>query len=71
MNELSPIRTDDAVEAPRRRGRGLGWLVVLLALAGGGYWAYRTHFPDGFKRPETQQAGAGLLRRRASRRGRG
>ncbi|MGF3026446.1 MdtA/MuxA family multidrug efflux RND transporter periplasmic adaptor subunit [Methylobacterium aquaticum] len=70
MNELSPIRTDDAVEAPpRRRGRGLGWLVVLLALAGGGYWAYRTHFPDGFKRPETQQAGAG--RRGGGRRGGG
>ncbi|MFH6786195.1 MULTISPECIES: MdtA/MuxA family multidrug efflux RND transporter periplasmic adaptor subunit [Methylobacterium] len=69
MNELSPIRTDDAVGAPpRRRGRGLAWLLVLLALAGGGYWAYRTYLPDGFKRSETQQATG---RRGGGRRGAG
>ncbi|MCF4124854.1 MdtA/MuxA family multidrug efflux RND transporter periplasmic adaptor subunit [Methylobacterium sp. SyP6R] len=69
MNELSPIRTDDAVEQrPRRRGRGLVWLILLLALAGGGYWAYRTYLPDGFRKPETQQAGSG---RRGGRRGAG
>ncbi|SFU68069.1 membrane fusion protein, multidrug efflux system [Methylobacterium sp. 174MFSha1.1] len=70
MNELSPIRTDDAVEAPRRRrGRGLVWFLVLLALAGGGYWAYRTYFPDGFKKPQAQQAATG--RRGGGRRGGG
>ncbi|KMO11742.1 MdtA/MuxA family multidrug efflux RND transporter periplasmic adaptor subunit [Methylobacterium platani] len=69
MNELSPIRTDDAVGSPpRRRGRGVVWLIVLLVLAGLGYWATRTYWPDGFKRAETQQAGAG---RRGGRRGAG
>jgi multidrug efflux system membrane fusion protein len=69
MNELSPIRTDDAVEAPRRRrGRGLVWFLVLLALAGGGTWAYRTYFPDGFRKAETQPAATG---RRGGRRGGG
>jgi membrane fusion protein, multidrug efflux system len=70
MNELSPIRTDDAVEAPRRRrGRGLIWFLVLLALAGGGTWAYRTYFPDGFRKAETQPAATG--RRGGGRRGGG
>ncbi|TNC12097.1 MdtA/MuxA family multidrug efflux RND transporter periplasmic adaptor subunit [Methylobacterium terricola] len=72
MNELSPIRTDDAVEtrqAGRRRGRGPVWLVLLLALAAGGYWAYRTYLPDGFRKSETPQAAAGG--RRGGRRGAG
>ncbi|AWN49584.1 multidrug transporter subunit MdtA [Methylobacterium terrae] len=70
MNELSPIRTDDAVGSPRRRrGRGPVWLVLLLALAAGGYWAYRTSWPDGFRKSETQQASGG--RRGGGRRGAG
>ncbi|MFE1600075.1 MdtA/MuxA family multidrug efflux RND transporter periplasmic adaptor subunit [Methylobacterium sp. ID0610] len=66
MNELSPIRTDDAVEtAPRRRRRWPFWLLLLLALGGAGAWAYRTYLPNGFQfqtkqaaKPETSRRGA-------------
>ena len=50
MNENSPIRTETARDvrvpgetrsAPARGGRGWLWLVLLLILAGGGYYGYR------------------------------
>ncbi|WP_407521010.1 MdtA/MuxA family multidrug efflux RND transporter periplasmic adaptor subunit [Methylobacterium oryzisoli] len=66
MNELSPIRTDEAVETgPRRRRSRFVWLVLLLALAAAGAWGYRTYLPDGFTfgpkqaaKPETSRRGA-------------
>ncbi|WP_298961335.1 MdtA/MuxA family multidrug efflux RND transporter periplasmic adaptor subunit [uncultured Methylobacterium sp.] len=56
MNELSPIRTDDAqAEGRSRRGRSwIVWLLVLALLGGAGYWGYRTWWQPG-ARPQTGQ----------------
>ncbi|ACA18757.1 efflux transporter, RND family, MFP subunit [Methylobacterium sp. 4-46] len=68
MNELSPIRTDDAVEAgSRRRRRWPFWLLVLLALAGGGVWAFRDSLPNGFQF-QVKQAAKPEMGRRGGRR---
>nr|USU30255.1 MdtA/MuxA family multidrug efflux RND transporter periplasmic adaptor subunit [Methylobacterium sp. OTU13CASTA1] len=59
MNENSPIRTETARDyappsetraAPTRGGRGWLWFVLLLILAGGGYYGYRHYLaqkPEG------------------------
>ncbi|ACL59029.1 MdtA/MuxA family multidrug efflux RND transporter periplasmic adaptor subunit [Methylobacterium nodulans] len=72
MNELSPIRTDDAVEtvSPRRRRRWPFWLLLLLALGAAGAWGYRTYLPNGFQF-QAKQAAKSETGRRGGRRGGG
>ncbi|GJD49245.1 Multidrug resistance protein MdtA [Methylobacterium crusticola] len=73
MNELSPIRTDDAVETPPRRRRGrawLFWLFALLVVGGAGAWAYRGSLPD-LVRLTAREAPKPEAGRRGSRRGGG
>ncbi|MEH3145860.1 MAG: MdtA/MuxA family multidrug efflux RND transporter periplasmic adaptor subunit [Methylobacterium frigidaeris] len=60
MNELSPIRTDDAQAEwrPRRRRGRIVWLLILAALGAAGVWGYRTYRQTGMQ-PQTAQAPAG------------
>ncbi|MGY2047082.1 MdtA/MuxA family multidrug efflux RND transporter periplasmic adaptor subunit [Methylobacterium sp. JK268] len=67
MNELSPIRTDEAVETgPRRRRRWPFWLLLLIALGAAGAWGYRTYLPNGLPFP-VKQAGKSDAGRRGGR----